>query len=231
LKIVSIKRYFPVAGLAFVSRILLEVWPVEAVHASQSALLRWPVFLVILLLGFPAVHFAETWGVLPEELSESSSPDVLLKTFLGGALLGILLVVWDIIFVLPGDMNVLGVNALPFYTAGAFLVEVIQHIIPLVIWLGIFGQLMFKGKYQQVIFWIGALIVAAFEPLSQLGGQFFSGYSPAFYAVGALIIYGINLVQLYIFRHNGFAPMFVMRLGMYSIWHMIWGLVRLRVLF
>lgn len=168
---------------------------------------------------------------MPEELGESSSPDVLLKTFLGGALLRILLVVWDVIFVLPRNMNVLGVTALPFYTAGAFLVEVIQHTIPLVIWLGIFGQLMFRGNYQQIIFWIGALIVAALEPISQLGGPFFSGYPPVFYAVGALMIYGINLFQLYIFRRNGFAPMFVMRLGTYSFWHMIWGVIRLKILF
>lgn len=156
---------------------------------------------------------------------------MLLITFLGGALLGIPLIIWDVIFVLPGDTNILGITALPFYAAGAFLVEVIQHTVPLVIWLGIFGQLIFRGNYQNIIFWVGALIVAAFEPISQLGGTFFSGYSPAFYAVGALIIYGINLVQLYIFRHNGFVPMFVMRLGMYFFWHVIWGSIRLRVLF
>jgi hypothetical protein len=90
---------------------------------------------------------------------------------------------------------------------------------------------MFRGNYQKVIFWIGAFIVTALEPISQLGGPFFSGYPSAFYVVGAVIIYGINLVQLYIFRHNGFAPMFAMRLGMYSFWHVIWGVIRLQILF
>jgi hypothetical protein len=81
-------------------------------------LLRWPIFITVLFLGFPAVHFAERWGVSSKIFEKSPSLVTLSKTFLGGALLGILLVVWDIIFVLPRDMNVLGVPALPFYTAG-----------------------------------------------------------------------------------------------------------------
>lgn len=227
----TLKWYSPAAGLALISRITLDVWPVEAVHASQTALLEWPIFLIILFLGFPAVHFAEKWGLSSTVSNRRSILRILLKTFVGGAFLGILLIIWDIIFVLPRDMNVIGIISLPFYTTGAFLVEIIQHTIPLAIWLGILGRLIFRGNYQKVIFWVGALIVAAFEPISQLGGPFFTGYPPAFYIVGAGTIYAINLFQLYIFRHNGFAPMFVTRLGMYFLWHLIWGAIRLLILF
>lgn len=227
----TLKRYSPVAGLALISRITLEVWPVEAVHTSQSALLDWPVFVIVLLLGFPAVHFAENWGVSPTASGKRSTLRIILKSFVGGALLSILLIIWDLIFVLPRDMNIVGIISIPFYTSGAFLVEIIQHTIPLAIWLGILGRLFFRGSYQRVIFWIGALIVAALEPISQLGGPFFTGYPPAFYVVGAGAINAINLFQLYIFRRNGFVPMFVTRLGMYFLWHVVWGMIRLQVLF
>lgn len=227
----TLKHYSPVAGLALISRFILEIWPVDAVHASQSALLQWPVLIVVLILGFPAVHFAEIWGVSPTAPGKNSFSGLLWKVFAGGALLGVLPIIWDVIFVLPGDMNVVGILSLPFYTTGAFLVEVIQHTIPLALWLGIFSQLIFRGKYQKVVFWAGALLVAAFEPVSQLGGPFFSGYPPAFYIIGAGVIYVINLVQLYVFRRNGFVPMFVMRLGMYFLWHVLWGLLRLQILF
>lgn len=227
----TLNRYSPIAGLAIISRIILEVWPVEAVHESQSALLDWPVFLITLFLGFPAVHFAEKWGRLKMVPRKPLWAGIILRAFAGGVVLGVLPIIWDVLFLLPKDMNVVGIISFPFCTSGAFLVEVFQHTIPLVIWLGIFGQLIFRGTYQKIIFWIGALIVAAFEPISQLGGPFFSGYPPAFYVVGALIIYGINLVQLFTFRRNGFVPMFVMRLGIYFLWHVIWGMIRLQILF
>jgi len=111
----TFKRYSPAAGLALIGRIMLAIWPVEAVHTSQSALLDWPVFMTVLLLGFPVVHFAERWGVSPTASGKRSTLRIILKSFVGGALLAIFLIIWDFIFVLPRDMNVIGVISVPFY--------------------------------------------------------------------------------------------------------------------
>ena len=227
----TLKQYSPVAVLALVSRILLTFWPVEVVDTSQSALLNWPIFLTIVILGYPAVHFAEKLRGSSSEVEKSLRMSIISKAFIGGVALSFLLIGWDITFVLPRDMNVVGLASIPFYIAGAFLVEILQHAFPLTIWFAVVGLLIFRGKYQDGVFWAGLLVVAAFEPMTLFSGSFFSGYPAAFFVVGFLITYGINLVQLYTFKRRGFVPMFVLRLGLYALWHVIWGLVRLQALF
>lgn len=223
----SIKIYIPLAGLALLSRLLLSLWPAQAVTTAQTAVLQWPVFIVVLLLGFPAMYVAHQWGTIDQDFT---SIPLLLRAIGMGLVAALFLIVWDILFVLPRDVNVVGLISIPFYLTGAFFVEVVQHLIPLAAWLGIVGQFIMRGRREAIGFWIGALFIAVLEPLLQLGGGIFVGYSAAFFIVAAVLMYLINLLQLYLFRQGGFAPMFLFRLGMYLLWHVIWGAVRLRVL-
>jgi hypothetical protein len=41
----------------------------------------------------------------------------------------------------------------------------------------------------------------------------------------------INLVQLAIFKRNGFVWMYLFRLAYYVFWHVAWGFFRLRILY
>ena len=49
-------------------------------------------------------------------------------------------------------------------------------------------------------------------------------------AVGLNVLV-INLVQLAVFRRCGFAAMLAVRLAYYLLWHILWGELRLAVLF
>ena len=225
----SLKIYTPIAGTVFLARILLDVSPVQAVSPAQQAILQWPVVLGAILLGFPAMHVAQKFGV-PSEVNILTSARESLLAFALGFGSAILLIVLDIVFVFPADMNVLGLESVPFYLVGAFLVEVIQHLIPMALWLGILGFLVFRNKRQKLLFWVGAFVISMIEPLSQLGGDFLVGYSLAFYFLSGLIFYGINLSQMYFFRRGGFAPMLLYRIGLYSLWHWLWGAFRIGLL-
>jgi hypothetical protein len=47
----------------------------------------------------------------------------------------------------------------------------------------------------------------------------------------AFHILAINLAGLFLFRRFGFLPMYALRLFYYLIWHILWGYLRLSVLF
>lgn len=123
------------------------------------------------------------------------------EALLTGAALAPLPVVWDLLFVLPEGMHVLGWRSIPFYTLGAIIVEIAQHILPMLVWLAVAGQLLLRGGYRRWAYSMGAVLVAAVEPVMLLGGPFFEGYGPGFYIIGALAIYAVNIVQLYVFRY------------------------------
>lgn len=227
----SLKIYLPLAGLALISRLVLGLFPAPAATGAQAAALAWPVFVSVVVLGFPAVHYAHRWGTTtPAEPDATLSPALLRAVGLG-ALSALFLIALDLGFTLPRDLNVIGASTIPFYLSGAFLVEVVQHLIPLVLWLGLVGHLLLRGRHEGVVYWAGALLIAALEPASQLGGGFFEGYSATFFVVAAILFYGINLLQLWVFRRHGFVTMFAFRVAMYALWHMIWGSLRLQVLF
>lgn len=62
-------------------------------------------------------------------------------------------------------------------------------------------------------------------------GRFFSGYGPDFFIAGVAVVYFINLVQLVFFTRSGFLAMLTIRLAMYLVWHVLWGPLRLWLLY
>lgn len=226
----SLRLYGWLAGVTLLARLVIAVWPVQAIDSSQAAVLQWSIFVPVLLLGFPAMHAAHRWGV-PKDIIESPFTPGFLQALGMGFASALLFIAWDLLFVLPRDINVIGVISIPYYLTGAFLVEVMLHLIPLALWLGLVGRLLFRDRHDITIFWIGAGLVTALEPLTQLGGGVFEGYGAAFFVISAVIIYGVNFLQLVLFRHGGFVPMLAFRIGLYLLWHVIWGPIRLQVLF
>ena len=165
------------------------------------------------------------------KISESPAAPGVVRALAAGTASAVALIAWDVLFRLPKDMNVVGLIAVPYYLVGAFFVEVVLHLIPLALWLGLVGRLLLRGRHDAPAFWAGAVLIAALEPVSQLGSGVFSSYSTAFFLIGAMVTYGVNFVQMVVLRRDGFAPMFAYRLGLYLLWHLIWGPIRLRVLF
>jgi hypothetical protein len=60
--------------------------------------------------------------------------------------------------------------------------------------------------------------------------------TPAAYDVPTIVYDGlhvlaINICQLHLFKRYDFVSMFAFRLAYYAVWHVVWGHVRLGVLF
>jgi len=184
------------------------------------------VFIVILLGITLSVFFLSRGWFLVYKAGEY-------KGFLVAAglaaLPGSVIILIDLIAVFPADTNRPFPDALFFYPIFGFVVEVIFHMLPLALLLFILTS-MFKLNFERVI-WPCILVVALLEPIFQTVLEFSRPY-PAWVTVCVFAnILLINLIQLSIFKRYDFVSMFSFRLVYYAIWHIVWGIIRLKSLF
>lgn len=146
-----------------------------------------------------------------------------LATALAGAI-----IVADLFLRYPEDTNVPVPQALLFYPAISFVAEIIFHILPLALLLLALTPLVGTLGKERFI-WLGIIIVAIFEPTFQV---LFEKKPFTWRAVYTFVhVFAIAFLQLYVFRRFDFISMYAFRLIYYAYWHILWGVIRLRVLF
>jgi hypothetical protein len=226
----SIGIYLVIAGTTLGARSLLVQMPAAAVASFESTLLGWLPLAVLLLLGLAAVYFTPHVGFPDVIHPEKSWRELLLAPALVGMESGLGLILWDLAFRLPENLNIPFPQSIPYYYTSAVVVEIALHLLPLVFLL-FSGRLLLRGQRADTVLWLSVLVVAALEPLFLFNGIFSSGFGPDFYIAGLAVVYAINLVQLVYFSRSGFLAMLVIRLGLYLVWHILWGSLRLWLLF
>ena len=120
-------------------------------------------------------------------------------------------------------------DSLFFYPIFGFVVEVLFHMLPLALLLFILTS-MFNLGFEKVI-WPCILVVALLEPIFQTVLGFSRPYPTWVMVCVFANILLINLFQLSIFKRYDFVSMYFFRLVYYAIWHIVWGQVRLNLLF
>ncbi len=138
-------------------------------------------------------------------------------------------IVVDIAFRYPETINVYFPDSMLFYPVIGFVAELVFHLIPIFLLLLIL-DLIFKNLNFNMVIWIVILVISLIEPLYQVF------WSPSYFPVWIMIfmvfnLYLFNFSELYIFKHHGFLAMYSMRLMYYMIWHILWGHLRLVILF
>jgi hypothetical protein len=137
-------------------------------------------------------------------------------------------VIADIIIRYPRDLNVPLPQAPLFYPVVGLVAEVVFHLLPLAILLPALNLVAGRLGKQRVV-WLGILLAATLEPTFQV---VLGGTGSAWSAVYTwLHVFTIAVLQLYVFRRFDFAAMYSFRLIYYAYWHILWGVIRLRVLF
>lgn len=141
---------------------------------------------------------------------------------------GVAIIVADFIIRYPQDTNVPVPQALLFYPAVGFVAEIIFHVLPLALLLLALNPLAGRLGKKRVV-WLGILLVAVLEPTFQVlfEGKAFT-WSTAYTWIH---VFAISFLQLYVFRHFDFVSMYSFRLFYYAYWHILWGGIRLEVLF
>lgn len=131
----------------------------------------------------------------------------------------------------PADMNLLFPKSLLFYPAIGFLVEILFHVLPLTILLFSLTTVIKNSSYASIL-WICILIVALLEPIFQAMPMISANQYPTWAIVLIwLNLYIFNVVQLLIFKRFDFVSMYSFRLVYYLLWHILWGYLRLKILF
>jgi len=142
--------------------------------------------------------------------------------------LAVAIIIADFIIRYPEDLNVPLPEALLFYPAIGFVAELLFHVVPLALLLLLLSPLSGSLGKERVV-WLAILLVAALEPAFQV---LFEG-EPLTWgdAYTWLHIFTIAFLQLYVFRRFDFVSMYAFRLFYYAYWHILWGVLRLEVLF
>jgi hypothetical protein len=125
------------------------------------------------------------------------------------------------------DINVRWPGSLVFYPVIAPVAETVFHLVPLAV-LATALDLDFDDLGRRVI--IVIVLVASIEAVFQA----LAASDLDHLALTAFVIvhlFAIGLAELFLFWRHGLAAMVAFRLVYYSLWHIAWGYLRLRVLF
>lgn len=151
-----------------------------------------------------------------------------LKALSIAIILAIMIAVVDSVAVFPADMNVLLPEAVFYYSSFGYVVEVLFHLAPLWVILSV-SRRLFKQDENAV--WRSIFFVSLLEPVFQVVLGFsrpIPFWATAYVGVHILLI---NIQQLRILKKFDFLSMYAFRLVYYLFWHIIWGNMRLDILF
>jgi hypothetical protein len=142
--------------------------------------------------------------------------------------LAIAIVVADFFIRYPEDTNVPTPQAFLFYPAVGLVAEIIFHVLPLALLL-IFLNPLGNWIGKERVVWLGILVVAVLEPTFQV---LFEGKTLTWGSAYTWVhVFAMAFLQLYVFRRFDFVSMYSFRLVYYGYWHILWGVIRLKVLF
>jgi hypothetical protein len=117
--------------------------------------------------------------------------------------------------------------SIPVYLSGGILMEMVFHLIPVVLLVWFFANILLRNRWQEKVFWGVAILLSLLEPVTQTVGMYQMGIlsSPPLAALLFSFIFAANLVPLYFFRRYGFLAPVTWRLSNYLIWHIIWPII------
>jgi hypothetical protein len=195
--------------------------------ASHQALFRWYfvfLFAVLAALGLlfaRLTDFPELW-----DRQVGNRLRLALPLFLG-LVLGAAGIVLDrscgISRALAAVANVPSIHpafpsSLLLYSYSAVAGEIFFHYFPLPFLLWFFSTLLLARRRQEETFWVVAVAVSFWEPLTQMAAL--KGHPRASEAAFGLA-YAENFLAAYLFRRAGFLAPVVLRLAYYGVWHIM----------
>lgn len=222
---ISTKIYLGLIAFMVVVKVIFLLYPTVFPLAEQEGAFSWVTIMAIALMGFIGLILARRTG-FPElwDKEVSNRQRFLIPTVIG-LVYGVITVIIDLQN--PAPVHLKLPLSILFYTYGALFLEIMLRLftIPLVVWLG--SNLLLRGKWQTIVFWLAVIIAALYEPLPHIREQLnnVSGVAVLIvlskWAIQPLFL--ANVVTGWLFRKYGFLAAFVMRLSFYLVWHIIYG--------
>jgi hypothetical protein len=208
--------------------VILSIFPTASFRlffGDVPALLFIPMLIIggfvcmklILSRGWFSIYKRENLKQLPR-LS------IVAILFLSGAIFV------DFTFPFPVDINLPFPKSALFYPIMGYVVEILFHIIPLTILLGVLVTI-FKNADREKILFACILIVSLLEPIYQ--GMLDPSIGKPLWLdlFDGTRLFLFSFVQLNILKRYDFVSMYSFRIVYYLLWHILWGSIRLLVLF
>ena len=131
--------------------------------------------------------------------------------------------------VFPVDMNVPFPESLAFYPAIAFVAETLFKVVPLAVVTLLLSKISRRLDRNTVV-WAGIAVASLAEALYQASFQI--GHSPTWAVVYVGVhLYLFTFLQLSLYKRYDFISMYTFRITYYLIWHVVWGHLRVELLF
>jgi len=186
------------------------------------------IMIPIIIMGFilSSVLLSRNWFAI---YGKGTLKGVLLSAGLA-SILGIIGILLDHVIVYPRTMNVPFPESLAYYPSIAFSAEIVFHLLPLTLFSILLSSVFQKVDSRKII-WIAIFIASLSDPILQIFDAAANNYPLWAVLVTGLHVFVINILQLVIFKRYDFVSMLSFRLVYYIIWHIVWGNIRLRVLF
>jgi hypothetical protein len=227
-----------VGYLALVKLVVLPFFPPIEID-SIAAIFSWGAIVSAGSIGLVGLWLADRTGFMPAlDPSVSNRQRYWIPLLIGGVI-GTVASLLDPITrgtqFIAENMGVASFNtdyplSLFIYTSGTVVIEAIFRLFlfPVLLWLISYAVL--KRRWQEQTFWVLILIFSFLEPLGQLSGQMtpkvmdnFGQFFVTMFLPMLLTNYPMGVAQAYLFRRYGFLASFMVRMGYYIIWHIVYG--------
>jgi hypothetical protein len=228
-----VDEYFQFAVFTLIA-LVVTIFTIKAYSTDSSAFKRYMggihplvVLTILFIIGLVLFSFLTKDGEFAV-YRKGNIKGILLATALGIPF-ALVMVFVDTKYPFSENMNVAYPNSIFFYPAIGYVVELLFHLLPFGLLYILLGRI-FASPESQWIIGISILGAAIIEPLFQIlfpGSQQLRGVL-AYVGIHLLIT---NIIQLLLFVKYDFVSMYAFRLSYYLIWHIIWGYMRLGILF
>jgi hypothetical protein len=214
--------YVFLASLLFIALLISEKSSYSRYFGSLDPVI---LFFLTSLLGYLLIP------VIKQEHSRAVGSVTALETgfpFIAASVFFLSAVLLDVYGRFPPSLNISFPQSILFYPVIGFVVEIGFHVIPLALLVWV-GNCLKSNKIVRNS-WFLIIVVASVEPLYQiiLGS---AERSVGFSVMVGIHVLAINIVAVYLFMKYSFFSMYSLRLIYYMYWHILWGEVRLRILF
>ena len=219
--------------LGFV-KVVISFVPAVFRSTAQAKVFAWPAITIFTVIGILGVILADRTGFASAWGNHPSAKRRFLVPTLWGLGLGVLAITTDAVTgwtkIVAAQMHLPSIHidwpaSLLIYPGGAIIVEVIYRIFPVPVLLWLVSSVILRGRSQERVFWILAVLTSLLEPLSQDLSGILDRPEQFAFTVVFVEDFALNFVQASIFRRLGFLSAIWVRVVFYLLWHVLWPAV------
>jgi membrane protease YdiL (CAAX protease family) len=221
----SVYVYLLILVVIVILRLLISIFPPGQIASQMVNLTDTLSIGTIWVIGWVGVYLSPGTGFAGMWQKDISNFKRFLEPALIGMGIGLLSIGFDLIQPLGGESLIKFPASLVAYPLGAILEEIIFRLFLTTTLVWIFSNMLLRGKWQEVVFWIVNVFLGVFYTLSQLG-QYQNLVGSVDYLILArffVVIAVYFLLAAFYYRKYGFLAAIAMHLGDYLVWNIIWG--------